>query len=77
MGYLLPTAMEVPKALFISTEDFPTPLNPLGVKGAGEGGITAAGAALANAVSNALGEEVTKLPLRPDYLVELVNKKRA
>jgi aerobic carbon-monoxide dehydrogenase large subunit len=77
MDYLIPTAMEVPKAQFISTEDFPTPLNPLGVKGAGEGGITAAGAALANAVSNALGVEVTKLPLRPDYLLELVKKKRA
>lgn len=74
MDYLIPTAMEVPNALFISTEDFPTPLNPLGVKGAGEGGITAAGAALANAVSNALGVEVTKLPLKPDYLLELVNK---
>jgi carbon-monoxide dehydrogenase large subunit len=77
MDYLIPTAMEVPKALFISTEDFPTPLNPLGVKGAGEGGITAAGGALANAVSNALGVEVTKLPLRPDYLLELISKKRS
>ena len=55
MDYLLPTAMEMPKAQFISTEEFPSPHNPLGVKGAGEGGITAAGAALANAVSNALG----------------------
>jgi aerobic carbon-monoxide dehydrogenase large subunit len=71
MDYLLPTAMEVPKAQFVSTEDFPTPHNPLGVKGAGEGGITAAGGALANAVSNALGIEVTRLPLKPDYLVEL------
>lgn len=72
MDYLLPTAMEVPKAQFVSTEDFPTPLNPLGVKGAGEGGITAAGAALANAVSNALGVEVTRLPLKPDYILELL-----
>jgi hypothetical protein len=74
MDYLLPTAMEVPTGQFISTEDFPTPLNPLGVKGAGEGGITAAGGALANAVSNALDVEVTKLPLRPDYLLELIVK---
>ncbi len=74
MDYLMPTAMEVPKAQLISTEDFPTPLNPLGVKGAGEGGITAAGAALANAVSNALGVEVTRLPLKPDYILELVRK---
>jgi carbon-monoxide dehydrogenase large subunit len=74
MDYLLPTAMEIPQAKFISTEDFPSPHNPLGVKGAGEGGITAAGAALANAVSNALGVEVTKLPLKPDYILELVRK---
>jgi carbon-monoxide dehydrogenase large subunit len=74
MDYLMPTAMEVPHAQFISTEDFPSPHNPLGVKGAGEGGITAAGAALANAVSNALGVEVTKLPLRPDYLLELIRQ---
>jgi CO/xanthine dehydrogenase Mo-binding subunit len=72
MDYLMPTAMEMPKAQFISTEEFPSPLNPLGVKGAGEGGITAAGAALANAVSNALGVEVTKLPLKPDYLLGLI-----
>jgi carbon-monoxide dehydrogenase large subunit len=74
MDYLMPTAMEMPKAQFISTEDFPTPHNPLGVKGAGEGGITAAGAALANAVSDALGIEVTRLPLRPDYILELLRK---
>jgi CO/xanthine dehydrogenase Mo-binding subunit len=77
MDYLLPTAMEMPKAQLISTEDFPSPHNPLGVKGAGEGGITAAGAALANAVSHALGVEVTKLPLKPDYLLDLMRKKRA
>jgi aerobic carbon-monoxide dehydrogenase large subunit len=74
MDYLLPTAMEVPNAQLISTEEFPTPHNPLGAKGAGEGGITAAGAALANAVSNALGVKVTRLPLRPDYLLELIKR---
>jgi len=77
MDYLLPTAMEMPKAQLISTEDFPSPHNPLGVKGAGEGGITAAGTALANAVSHALSVEVNKLTLKPDYLLELVNKARA
>ncbi len=76
MDYLLPTAMEMPEAQFISTEEFPSPHNPLGVKGAGEGGITAAGAALANAVSNALGVEVKKLPLKPDYVLELVKQSR-
>ena len=77
MDYLLPTAMEMPKAQFISTEDFPSPHNPLGVKGAGEGGITAAGAALANAVSNALGVEVKKLPLKPDYVLQLVKESQS
>jgi CO/xanthine dehydrogenase Mo-binding subunit len=70
----MPTAMEMPKAQFVSTEDYPTPHNPLGVKGAGEGGITAAGAALANAASNALGVEVMQLPLRPDYILELLKR---
>ena len=73
MDYLMPTAMDVPPGRFISTEDFPSPNNPLGVKGAGEGGITAAGAALANAVSDALGVEVTRLPLKPGYLMELMD----
>ena len=73
MDYLMPTAMEMPKAQFVSTEDFPSPHNPLGVKGAGEGGITAAGAALANAVSNALGVEVRQLPLKPGYILELID----
>ena len=77
MDYLMPTAMEMPQAQFISTEDFPTPHNPLGVKGAGEGGITAAGAALANAVSNALGVEVKKLPLRPDYILQLIQSNKS
>ena len=39
-----------------------------------EDSITAASAALANAVSNALGVEVTKLPLRPEYIMELVRR---
>ncbi len=74
MDYLIPTAMEVPRAQFVSTEDFPTPLNPLGVKGAGEGGIAAAGGALANAVSNALAVEVTRLAMKPEYLMDLTRQ---
>ena len=40
------------------TEDYPSPNNPLGAKGAGEGGIIAAGGALANAVAHALARSV-------------------
>ena len=71
MDYLLPTSQEVPEVEVMITEDAPSPLNPLGVKGAGEGGTAAAGAALANAVSDALGREVIRLPLTPQHLVEL------
>ncbi len=76
MDYLLPTSMEMPDALSIQIlEETPTPLNPLGVKGAGEGGTVGAGAAIANAVTDALrlwGAEVTALPLSPDRVHALV-----
>ena len=71
MDYLLPTSEEVPDVEMLITEDAPSPLNPLGVKGAGEGGTAAVGAAIANAVSDALGHEVTQLPLNPQRVVEL------
>jgi aerobic carbon-monoxide dehydrogenase large subunit len=69
MDYALPTSTDVPAIDSIILEEAPSPLNPLGVKGAGEGGIAATGAALANAVSHALaplGIQVTELPLSPD-----------
>ena len=68
--YLLPTAAEVPPIEVLVTEDAPSPLNPLGVKGAGEGGINAAGAAIAAAVDDALGRAgaVTRLPITPQRL---------
>ncbi len=71
MDYLTPTAMEVPNIDLLLTEDAPSPLNPLGVKGAGEGGIVAVGGAIANAVSDALGAEVTRLPLKPEYVLKV------
>ncbi|MBW8905538.1 MAG: xanthine dehydrogenase family protein molybdopterin-binding subunit [Betaproteobacteria bacterium] len=68
--YLLPTTAEVPPIEVLVTEDAPSPLNPLGVKGAGEGGINAAGAAIAAAVDDALGRPgaVTRLPITPQRL---------
>ena len=71
MDYLLPTSEEVPDVDMLVTEDAPSPLNPLGVKGAGEGGTAAVGAAIGNAVSDALGVEVTRLPLSPQRVMEL------
>ena len=68
MDYLMPTLQEMPPVEVLLSEDAPSPLNPLGVKGAGEGGITAAGAAVANAVAAALEcpTGITRLPIRPD-----------
>jgi aerobic carbon-monoxide dehydrogenase large subunit len=71
MDYLQPTSREVPQLKILVTEDAPSPLNPLGVKGAGEGGTAAVGAAIANAVSDALGREVTRLPLNPQRVTEV------
>jgi CO/xanthine dehydrogenase Mo-binding subunit len=73
LDYLLPTAGEVPAVDVLITQDAPTPLTPLGAKGAGEGGTAAAGAAIANAVSDALGIEVTALPLAPARMLELAS----
>jgi carbon-monoxide dehydrogenase large subunit len=65
MDYQLPTAAEVPDIDVLVSEDSPAPGNPLGVRGAGEGGLSAAGAALANAVRDALGlaGSVGRLPM--------------
>lgn len=67
MDYLMPTAAEVPADVRLVVDGVPTPLNPLGVKGVGEGGCTGAGAAVANAVADALaGAAVDRLPLTPE-----------
>ena len=73
--YLLPTATDFPNLRSFVTDDHPSPINPLGAKGAGEGGIIAAGGVMANAVANALssfGVEPRRLPLTPSYIWELV-----
>jgi carbon-monoxide dehydrogenase large subunit/6-hydroxypseudooxynicotine dehydrogenase subunit gamma len=77
MDYLLPTAAEAPRRVeTVVREDAPSPDNPLGLKGAGEGGITAVGAAVANAVRDALGLAggVGALPLGPDRVAALVRE---
>ena len=73
--YLIPTASDFPTIRAIVLEDHPSPINPLGAKGAGEGGIIAAGGTMANAVANALssfGAQPRELPLTPTYIWELV-----
>ncbi len=78
MDYLLPTSMEAPRSIHtILDESTPSPLNPLGAKGAGEAGITGVGACIANAVSDALqpfGVEITKLPITHGDLRRLISE---
>jgi carbon-monoxide dehydrogenase large subunit len=65
MDYLVPTAVEVPD-LEVTHLEVPAPDSPHGVKGVGEGGTLAPAAAIANAVSDALGVEMNELPLTPE-----------
>jgi CO/xanthine dehydrogenase Mo-binding subunit len=73
---IMPTLAEVPDLDVLVTEDAPSPLNPLGVKGAGESGITGVGAAIASAVNDALGlpRAVKELPITPRRLREIMAK---
>ena len=79
MDYLVPTAAEIPPIDVLLAQQAPAPGNPLGVMGAGEGGISAAGAAVAGAVRDALGlaGSVGRLPLTPDRVAALAGAQRA
>ena len=70
--YLLPGACETPRIVAIMREDHPSPVNPLGVKGAGEGGVIPAGGLIANAVADALGVSPAALPLSPPEIRRLI-----
>ena len=70
MDYLMPTASEVPAVDLVVCEDSPATTNPLGVRGAGEGGLTGAGAAIASAVSDATGvTSIGELPITPGAVI--------
>jgi carbon-monoxide dehydrogenase large subunit len=69
MDFLIPYATEVPAPLLLHTET-PSPNNALGVKGVGEAGTIAVPAAIANAVADALGQPVDRMPLSPLDLFE-------
>jgi carbon-monoxide dehydrogenase large subunit/6-hydroxypseudooxynicotine dehydrogenase subunit gamma len=75
MDYLMPTASEIPDIEITVREDAPASTNELGVRGAGEGGLTGAGAAVAGAVADALGvEAVDQLPLTPALLLRYIDE---
>jgi carbon-monoxide dehydrogenase large subunit len=74
MDYLIPTAMEVPN-IAVDHIETPSPLNPLGIKGAGEAGVIPVPALMAQALEDALSPwnvRVTELPLNPGQIRALV-----
>jgi carbon-monoxide dehydrogenase large subunit len=78
MDYLLPTAMEVPRIDTGHTET-PSPLNSLGIKGAGEAGAIPVGPLFAQALEDALWDvdlEIREIPLSGSRLWELVQQSR-
>jgi CO/xanthine dehydrogenase Mo-binding subunit len=79
--YLLPTALDVPRMELHHTVT-PSPLNPLGVKGAGEAGSIPVGALYAQALEDALGLtergiEILEMPLSPSRLWEIASPSMA
>jgi carbon-monoxide dehydrogenase large subunit/6-hydroxypseudooxynicotine dehydrogenase subunit gamma len=72
--YRMPTARQIPPIEVLLTEDAPSPLNPLGIKSAGEGGITPVGAVIASAIDAALGipGAVARLPMTPQQIRALL-----
>ena len=71
MDYMMPMAADAPDVVLVHQE-IPSPLNPLGVKGLGEGGAISPPVALANAVCDALahlGIEINSVPVNPEKLL--------
>jgi carbon-monoxide dehydrogenase large subunit len=76
--YFMATAPEMPR-IDVDHTTTPSPLNPLGIKGAGEGGTIPALAAIVNAIEDALkpfGVVIDYYPVSPPYLLDLIDRAR-
>ena len=74
--YMVPTAGDMPEMVMVHQHSR-SPLNPLGVKGVGEGGAVAPPAALANAIADALAPfraEFNTTPIKPEQIAEAVRQ---
>ena len=79
MDYAMPRASDAPSVELLHQES-PSPLNPLGVKGVGEGGAIAPPAAIANAVCDALAAfkvEFNATPIKPEHVLRAINGRGA
>ncbi|MCZ2830580.1 aerobic carbon-monoxide dehydrogenase large subunit [Modestobacter sp. VKM Ac-2986] len=71
MDFLMPYASEVPD-VDIDHQETPSPLNPLGIKGAGEAGVIPGSAAIASAIEDAVGRRIAAMPISPTELYDLM-----
>jgi len=71
MDFLMPYVTELPDRIELGHQETPSPLNPLGIKGAGEAGVIPVSAVLAAAVEDATGIRITRMPLSPSELYHL------
>ena len=71
MDFLMPYVTEVPERIDIDHLETPSPLNPLGIKGAGEAGVIPSAAVFASAIEDAEGIPVRAMPISPSELFEL------
>jgi carbon-monoxide dehydrogenase large subunit len=72
MDFLMPYATEVPEPSLFHTET-PSPNNVLGIKGVGEAGTIPVAGAIANAISDAIGIQIDRMPISPSELFEIVH----
>ena len=76
--YLLPLASEMPE-IHVAHIETPSPSNPMGLKGAGEGGTIPAIGAMINAIEDALtpfDAYIAQYPVTPEYILELVDSEK-
>jgi carbon-monoxide dehydrogenase large subunit len=71
MDFLMPYVTEVPEGIDIDHLETPSPLNPLGIKGAGEAGVIPSAAVFAAAIEDAEGFPITAMPISPSELFHL------
>jgi carbon-monoxide dehydrogenase large subunit len=71
MDFLMPYVSEVPRSIEIDHLETPSPLNPLGIKGAGEAGVIPSAALFASAIEDAEGFPITSMPISPSELFDL------
>jgi carbon-monoxide dehydrogenase large subunit len=71
MDFLMPYATEMPPRIDIDHLETPSPLNPLGIKGAGEAGVIPSAAVFASAIEDAVGIPIDAMPISPSELHHL------